>query len=33
MPNKTVYIRFFAGIDPDTIKALMTMVDQKLKEG
>jgi len=33
MPDKTVYIRFFAGIDPNTVKALMTMVDQKLKEG
>ena len=33
MPDKTAYIRFFAGIDPNTAKALMTMVEQKLKEG
>ena len=33
MPEKIVYIRFFAGVDPNTVKTLMTMVEQKLKEG
>ncbi|MBU1209611.1 MAG: ATP-dependent Clp protease proteolytic subunit [Proteobacteria bacterium] len=33
MPDKTVYIRFFAEVNPNTAKALMTMVEQKLKEG
>lgn len=33
MPEKTVYIKFFAGVDKNSIKALMNVVEQKLKEG
>jgi ATP-dependent Clp protease protease subunit len=32
MPEKTVYIKFFAGVDENSIKALMNVVEQKLKE-
>ena len=33
MPEKTVYIKFFAGIDENSVKTLMNIVEQKLKEG
>lgn len=33
MPEKTVYIKFFAGVNEKSIKALMDVVEQKLKEG
>jgi len=31
--HKTVYIKFFAKVDPGTISALMAAVEQKLREG
>ena len=31
--KKTIYIKFFAGIDPNTIAKLTTLVQQKLREG
>ena len=33
MPEKTVYVKFFAGVDENSIKALMNVVEQKLREG
>jgi ATP-dependent Clp protease protease subunit len=33
MTGKTVYIRFFAGINPKSVNVLMQQVEQKLKEG
>lgn len=33
MPEKTVYVKLFAGIDENSIKALMNAVEQKLREG
>ena len=33
MEKKTTYIRFFAQVNPKTIKALMQTVEQKLAEG
>lgn len=35
MPNgiRTLYIKFFAGVDGNSINALMNIVDQKLREG
>jgi ATP-dependent Clp protease protease subunit len=33
MPEKTVYVKFFAGVDENSIKMLMNVVEQKLKEG
>ncbi len=35
MPNekRTVYVKFFGGIDKNSVNALMNIVDQKLREG
>jgi ATP-dependent protease ClpP protease subunit len=33
MIGKSCYIKFFAGVDENTIKKLMTVVEQKLNEG
>ena len=33
MTEKTVYVKFFAGVDENSIKALMNVVEQKLREG
>lgn len=33
MPEKTVYIKFFAGVNENSVKTLMNVVEQKLKEG
>ncbi|MFH1723190.1 MAG: ATP-dependent Clp protease proteolytic subunit [Elusimicrobiota bacterium] len=33
MPDRTVYIKFFAGVDENTIKKLMSVVERKLSEG
>lgn len=33
MPGKTVYIKFYAEVNENSIKALMNVIEQKLREG
>ena len=33
MPEKTVYVKFFAGVDENSVKTLMNVAEQKLREG